>query len=452
VQLDVTDERAFAALIADIYVTYGRLDGVIHGAGTIEDKLVRDKSLESFDRVLRTKTMSAFVLSRHLRPESLRFLVLFSSVAGRFGNRGQADYAAGNEVVAKLAGVLQRRWPGRVCSIAWAPWDQAGMVSPELKREVIVGGSSAVTLAPGREREMLPLLKDAGRETLPAGVPRFVRLLDPSVDLYLNDHRLEGRPVFPLAFATEFMAEAAQAAWPERRVVAIRDLQLLKGIILDRSPMPVAATLRNVQPGANGDTIDVHVELSTPGTNPLLRYRSIVHLAAEGSAPPPFHAPDRPLVPLSKSVGRAYADWTFHGPLFQRVTGVTGVQADAIVGTVFSSSAIRVLANVARPDWIIDPFVFDAALQLLLIWSRARHDKTALPSRFSAFTRYAPLSDERLTCDVAVETLSEGHALRSTVHFVGASGRVLARLDDMEASCSGALNRLTAAVRQGNAP
>ena len=150
--VDVRDEQAFGALINDIYQSFGRLDGVIHGAGIIEDKLVQDKTVDSFDRVFSTKVESAFILSRHLRPESLRFLVLFSSVAGRFGNRGQADYTAANEVLNKLAIYLDRRWPARVVSINWGPWEKRGMVSPELLREFARRGVTLVPPEVGRRR------------------------------------------------------------------------------------------------------------------------------------------------------------------------------------------------------------------------------------------------------------------------------------------------------------
>ena len=63
------------------------------------------------------------------RPEPLRFAAFFSSVAGRFGNRGQSDYAAANEALNKLAIWLDRRWPGRVVSMIWGPWSGVGMVS-----------------------------------------------------------------------------------------------------------------------------------------------------------------------------------------------------------------------------------------------------------------------------------------------------------------------------------
>ena len=482
VQADVTDEHGFGALIDDVYATYGRLDGVIHGAGIIEDKLVRDKSLESFDRVFRTKVMSAHVLSRHLKPESLRFLIFFSSVAGRFGNRGQADYAAANEVISKLAIALQRPWSVRVCAIAWSPWDKSGMVSPELKREfarrgvellsptagrralwqeiqqsasaaaeVVVGGYAATPLAVDAEPEPLPLLKNATREISSGGTIRFTRTLDPATDLFLNDHRLDGRPVLPLAFATEFMAEAAQAAWPDLRVVAVRDLQLLKGIVVD-PPVSMVVTVKGAIHSSDNGLTEIDVDISTPSTTPPLRYRCVVQLASKSIEPQPFDVPAWPLMPLSKPLDRAYQDWTFHGPLFQRITDIAGISTDAMLGNVYSPSAVPSLAGVGRPEWIIDPFVFDAALQLLLMWSRAQNDKTALPSRFRSFSRYAQLSDQRLTCYVAVESLAAGHAIKSNVHFVDAAGRVLAVLDTMEASCTNALNRLAGADTHSPTP
>lgn len=134
-QVDVRNEQAFGGLIDEIYNSYGRIDGVIHGAGVIEDKLIKDKTPESFDRVFDTKVDSGFILSQKLRPDSLKFFVFFASVAGRFGNRGQGDYAAANEVINKLAVYLDKQWPGRVVSMNWGPWDRSGMVSDELREE-----------------------------------------------------------------------------------------------------------------------------------------------------------------------------------------------------------------------------------------------------------------------------------------------------------------------------
>jgi NAD(P)-dependent dehydrogenase (short-subunit alcohol dehydrogenase family) len=128
-QADVRDETAFAGVLDDVYRRFGAIDGVLHGAGVIQDKLIHDKTPESFDRVFGTKVESALILSRRLKFEQLKFCVFFASVAGRFGNGGQSDYAAANEVLSKLAVDLDRRWLGRVVSIAWGPWSTIGMVS-----------------------------------------------------------------------------------------------------------------------------------------------------------------------------------------------------------------------------------------------------------------------------------------------------------------------------------
>jgi NAD(P)-dependent dehydrogenase (short-subunit alcohol dehydrogenase family) len=472
VPLDIRDEEAFAAVIADIYATYGRLDGVIHGAGIIEDKLVQDKAVESFERVLATKTRSAFVLSRCVRPESLRFVVFFSSVAGRFGNRGQADYAAANEVLNKLALQLDRQWPTRVCSINWAPWDKRGMVSPELKREfmdrgveliepaagrrafwdeiqqpktdpaeIVLAVSSRATLTPTAQvAEKLPLMKHATRRTA-GSVVQYVRWLDPSFDLYLSDHCLDGRAVLPLAVAAEMMAEAAHATWPDLTVVAIRDLRLLKGVVIDDTPVSLMISVR--PPVSTPELLmPVDVEISTPSLSPVARYRAVVELGSRAADRPTFEPFAEPLSSFPLGLADAYRSWTFHGPAFQRIVRLDGIGSEAIVGHVYSPSTRSGIREIARAEWVIDPFVFDCALQLLLMWSRARNDKTALPSRFKAFRRFDVLSDTPVRCYVSVESLADGYALRSDVHFVGPDGRVLGILEGMEASCTAALNRV----------
>jgi NAD(P)-dependent dehydrogenase (short-subunit alcohol dehydrogenase family) len=150
-QVDVRDDAAFGALIDGIYRTHGRLDAVIHGAGVIEDRLLKDKTPDSFDRVVHTKTDSAFTLVRKLRPESLKLLVFMSSVSASFGNRGQADYGAANGVLNSIAAMIAPRWLARVCAINWGPWDKTGMVTEEVKRQFATRGIQVISLAAGVE-------------------------------------------------------------------------------------------------------------------------------------------------------------------------------------------------------------------------------------------------------------------------------------------------------------
>ncbi len=126
---DVRDAGSLGTVLDGWRGRFGAPAGLIHGAGVIQDKLIRDKTVASFDAVLGTKLDGALNLARLLDPNSLRFAALFSSIAGRFGNAGQSDYAAANEVLNKLALWLDRRWPGRVVAMNWGPWSGVGMVS-----------------------------------------------------------------------------------------------------------------------------------------------------------------------------------------------------------------------------------------------------------------------------------------------------------------------------------
>src|SRR5690606_276050 len=66
-------------------------------------------------------------------PHQLKVMVLFSSVAGFYGNTGQADYAIANEILNKTAHRFQALYPQcRVITINWGPWD-GGMVTQQLR-------------------------------------------------------------------------------------------------------------------------------------------------------------------------------------------------------------------------------------------------------------------------------------------------------------------------------
>ncbi|WP_020468176.1 type I polyketide synthase [Zavarzinella formosa] len=141
--VDVKDSAAFGALIDELKAN-GGIAAVIHGAGVIEDKLLKDKTPESFERVFATKVDSALTLAGKLDPAKLKAFALFASITSRYGNRGQSDYAAANEVLSKLACDLDRRWPGRVVSVAWGPWAEVGMVA-ELEKHLVARGLKLIS-------------------------------------------------------------------------------------------------------------------------------------------------------------------------------------------------------------------------------------------------------------------------------------------------------------------
>ncbi|MEU7725711.1 SDR family NAD(P)-dependent oxidoreductase [Streptomyces sp. NPDC040724] len=152
---DVTDERAVRAVVADVRERHGRLDGIVHGAGVLRDGLLSDKQPADFTQVFTTKVAGARHLAaaaaEHGPAPAPRFLALFGSVAGVYGNRGQTDYAAANDALDGLAHSWAESFPGRVLSVDWGPWaaDAGGMVTPELERAYARRGIPLIDPAAG---------------------------------------------------------------------------------------------------------------------------------------------------------------------------------------------------------------------------------------------------------------------------------------------------------------
>ncbi|HWD56355.1 MAG TPA: SDR family NAD(P)-dependent oxidoreductase [Acidimicrobiales bacterium] len=147
-QADTRDPDSLLGVVAGIEQRLGRLDLVVHGAGILDDRLVRDKTLEGFESVFATKVDAARALLEVTSPDTA--LVFFGSVSGVFGNRGQVDYAAANDALDELAEVAAAgSRPGRVVSIDWGPWAGRGMVSPELEREYARRGIGLIAAEEG---------------------------------------------------------------------------------------------------------------------------------------------------------------------------------------------------------------------------------------------------------------------------------------------------------------
>ncbi|MFF4591164.1 SDR family NAD(P)-dependent oxidoreductase [Streptomyces sp. NPDC001388] len=123
---DVTDARSVRDTVADVRARHGRLDGVFHAAGVIDDGYLVNKPLERTAAVLAPKVDGTTHIDDATREHGLDFLLLFGSVAGAFGNAAQADYAAANAFLDAFA--ARRQATGRVTRVIdWQLWAEGGM-------------------------------------------------------------------------------------------------------------------------------------------------------------------------------------------------------------------------------------------------------------------------------------------------------------------------------------
>ena len=96
-----------------------------------------------------------------------------------------------------------------------------------------------------------------------------------------------------------------------------------------------------------------------------------------------------------------------------------------------------------KGQWLIDPVILDSSLQLAILWERVFYDMTPLPARFLCYHRFDSPPTAPVQCYVHTKTNLEGHILIADMYYVDNSGRVVGILEQMESSCTMALNRLT---------
>jgi acyl transferase domain-containing protein/NAD(P)H-dependent flavin oxidoreductase YrpB (nitropropane dioxygenase family)/NAD(P)-dependent dehydrogenase (short-subunit alcohol dehydrogenase family) len=473
-QCDVRNKKEFTDLIDRIYERFGRIDGVVHGAGVIEDKLVDDKSSESFDRVFHTKVDSAFVLAERLRSDSLKFLAFFSSVSGVFGNRGQSDYAAANEVLNALATRLDRVWPGRVVALNWGPWFGAGMVSNTVAKQFEERGVEMIRPATGRQMfddelrygtkgevqvilgrgpwaaaEMYPVVEASvpivsRLEVGTRGGVEFSHQLDINRDLYLQDHRLDGKPVLPAAMAAELMAEVALKGWPEWEVVGVRGFQLLKGIILTNGAKSIrVVATAETQAAAENDELQIDVKIHEENSA-IPAYKGTIVLSSGFPQPPKYHLLSKQdLREFPLDVSAAYRELLFHGPRFHCISEFHGISSSGLFASVRTSEPTGCLAHPLCRSWVLDPIVLDAGPQLAILWANQILNMTALPSRFNQLRRFSKLDRAGdLKCYFQVDRTAKDHSILANVYFSDANDQVLMAVEGLESTCSASLNRL----------
>ena len=96
--VDVSDAAAIEALVAGTLAAHGRIDILVNNAGITKDQLLLRMKRADWDAVIATNLTGAFALTQAVLKPMIRQksgrIVCISSVVGRSGNAGQANYAA----------------------------------------------------------------------------------------------------------------------------------------------------------------------------------------------------------------------------------------------------------------------------------------------------------------------------------------------------------------------
>ena len=386
--VDVMDRAALETLGSDL----GRpITGVVHGAGLEDSKLVADKGYDVFDRVVRVKIdgwqslLSAVKASGRDAPS---FACCFTSVAGRFGNGGQTDYAAANSVLDAEMARFTAAHDGRGVAIGWTGWRDVGMATRgSIEAVFAAAGIETLAVEDGVAIFVDEALRGGKRRVLGCGslglMDRFssfreaplklpgemaAAMADPSrfpfVDKvvafeegqrlttqstlstsdhpFLVDHAIEGVPYHPGVMALEMFAQASLLLHPSSCLAGFEEVTFGLPVKLMKGPMTVRVEADVDR--TEGDLTWVRCRLVSDLMNSKgdvfgerEHHQATVRLVAKQDDLRPFLEREvgmlptigtPPMTDLLHPASFIY-DRYFHGPRFQSHGGVLGGAGDA---------------------------------------------------------------------------------------------------------------------------
>ena len=472
---DVIDCDSLNAAVNAIRNQMGPITGLIHGAGVLHDRFIVDKTVEQFRQVYATKVQGLKNLIAATEADSIRHLVLFSSVSARTGNTGQSDYAMANEALNKIARTESLRRPGcRVTAINWGPWD-GGMVTPTLKKAF---DDKAIELIPIETGARLMMAEMQNGEPgsvevlvgsmLPTELDKLaVTPDDPMVflerrelDLHrypvLASHIIGGKPVVPVALITEWIGHGALKENPGFSLHGIDDFRLLSGIRIEQEQKLVRLMVGKAK--KTGDSWHVDVELR----NGVKNGRDVIHSRARALLVDRFPAPPV-FIGNGKNGGRAYPrnldaiydDILFHGDHLRAIKSIDEYSDHDMTARLNSAPKPEVwMQDPIQGKWMADPMILDGAFQMAIVWSFEQTGKVCLPSYVRAYRQYRPAFPvSGVTVAMAVTTHSHRKMIADFT-FLDDDRQVVATLTGYEATIDESLmhafknNRLSPVIKQ----
>jgi acyl transferase domain-containing protein/acyl carrier protein len=440
-QVDVLDGAAVKAVVDGIRAESGRIDVILHAAGLERSRSLDRKPVEEFDLVFRVKADGLFNLLSSTRDMDVKAVVGFSSVAGRFGNAGQADYSSGNDFMCKTLSWWAASRPGSLgIALDWTAWGGIGMATrgsiPEIMKragidmlspveglpvirhallagfsgEAVVGHKLGILMEPfdkdggidpngslvARAREKaLPLPFDKVTFDLHQGMTAEIRL-DPKVEPFLYDHAIDGIPVLPGVMGLETFAEAAWLLAPDHRVAALENVRFLAPMKYYRhEPRSVIVRARPVL-SADG-RVRVYTTLSSVqvivGRDPeeKLHFAGVVVLEqGEGQGARTAVDGAGPVGGIGhEDIYRVY----FHGPAYRVLEMVNRLSTGQVVGTM--RTPLPADTTTPNSTSMVGPRLVELCFQTAGVWEIGQTGQMGLPSVVDRVTVFDPTPNGR---------------------------------------------------------
>jgi acyl transferase domain-containing protein len=265
-----------------------------------------------------------------------------------------------------------------------------------------------------------------------------------SEHLYLRDHCLyhlppgrqrEGGLVsMPMTCTLEMMAETAAALCPGLKVVGARDIKALRWINFERPAFRATVSIA----ARRADTRSVRVVVRSATNDcersaPEVLASATILFGERYPAPPttPVGPLSSPRTPVCKGADVYTSHLMFHGPSFHGVTAIDAIGDDGVQGRVTALPNDRVLASTTMPRFHLDPFLLDAAGQLVGYWPSEfmSEGHVVLPIGISEITLYGNAIAPGTALDCRVRMRDKTHrSISADLDVLGSDEKPVMRI------------------------
>jgi len=430
ISVDITDRVMLGQKLAESVKRLGAITGIIHGAGNLADKWIEKKTIQDFETVYAAKVTGLENLLQCVPPQQLRYLILFSSVVGFYGNTGQTDYAIANEILNKSAHLFHRFHPNcRAIACNWGPWD-TGMVSPELKKFFAEHGIESIPAEIGMQMlvdEMTrtnkedvqivmgsPLIYIPQISAKELKVHHIHRRLTLSANPFLYDHVIVGRPVLPATCGLLWMANACEQLYPGFQIFSSLNFKVLKGIVFDDNfgenyLLELQETAKIEQ-----EEINISARISSATPTGKIRYHFSADLILKRKIPPipsyefvDFHQ-DEQFIHLNQRLYQNGSSSLFHGTIFQGVKSVLNASPNKLTIECYLPQLTEKQQG-QFPVQTFNPYIADVQIHALWICTQHFDQVGCLPAEIKKYEQFAPVPFNQtfyVTCEIKSKTPS----------------------------------------------
>jgi acyl transferase domain-containing protein/thioesterase domain-containing protein/acyl carrier protein len=365
IRADISDPDEVRRVLDRAEADLGTIDGVVHTAGRLRDRLIELIDDTDHDEVIGAKARGAVILTAELARRGIDQLVLISSTSTALAPPGQTSYVAANAVADALAG---RHGELQVVTIGFGVWSGGGMAHEAVRRSRLGLGTSHSV-----EHPILHAHEEAN------GIHHFIGVLDTRHDWVVDEHRVGSTTaVLPGTGHLELMFAALSKAGLPTMVERVSLLEAL--VVDDDRPLTVRVTIGSAD-GAGMRRLAIESDRGQ-GLSWTL-HSEAEHRSGPGRAPTSTAAgmAGEAVDPLERP--------RKHLRLGDRWNAVARARRDSDQVTAL----LRAPEGPAQ-RWIMHPALADVATACAAALDTREDDVLFVPVGYGAVTSYAPLRGE----------------------------------------------------------